>query len=100
MERLKLRSPKLTFADEARWTAVRDAYCSKFRKAKKLWKGVNIGVVFVEEINVVLSELVEHYEGPTKFNTGGKTGGDPNAFHTYFRKMASSLPKPSTVVEL
>ena len=59
-----------------------------------------MGVVFVEEINGVLADLVEHYNGPTKFNKGGKVGGDPKAFHKYFVKMASSLPKPSTVVEL
>ena len=96
LERLKLRSPKLSFEDDARWPEVRDTYCKKFRRVHKIWEKLNIGGAFIEEINAVLAELVEHYKGSTTYNKGGKVGGDPAAFQKYFAKMASSLPKPST----
>ena len=100
LERLKLRSPKLSFEHEVRWPIVRYTFCRSYKRAKKLWGDVNIGAVFINDINKVLANLVEHFVGATKFNTGGKTGGDPDAFNRFFHEMDTSFPKPATTAVL
>ena len=99
---MKLRSPKLSFEHEVRWPIVRDTFCRSYKKAKKLWGDVNIGAVFINDINKVLASLVEHYVGATKFITDGKTGGDPYAFNRFFflHEMDTSFPKPATTAVL
>ena len=84
LERLKLRSPKLSFELESRWFKVRDAYCAKYHKANQLKAACNIGALFVDDINKVLAQLVEHYDGATKFNATSQTGGDRDAFNRFF----------------
>ena len=100
LERLKLRSPPLSFEHEARWQSVRDTFCQKYKRAKKLEGDVDIGAVFISDINKVLSQLVEHYQGASKFNASGQTGGDAGAFNSFFHFMDTCLPKPATTAVL
>ena len=100
LERLKMRSPQLSFELEARWLVVRDAYGTKYHKAKKLKIACNIGAMFIDEINMVLEKLVEHYSGRSKYNADGKKGGDPEAFNRFFHEMSTSFPWAATSATL
>ena len=100
LERLKIRSPPLTFQDEFNWLLVRNAYtdATVFRKAQKLTKSANVGPEFIQEVNHVLKKLGEHYSGPTRYNEGGRTGGSATAFVELFKRMQSaSMPRAAIV---
>jgi len=96
MERLHLLSPKLPFAEEARWKSVRDGYCLYLARC---W-GPRVGKVFLDQINDVLAELKEHYTGKTSFNNKGQTGGFDQAFFQFFQFMEAKIPKPTSLVSL
>ena len=91
LERLKLRSPALTFEEDAHWPKTRDAYAKNYPKGKK----GPAGVLFINEINDVLKALGVHYNGKTKFNAKGGDEGSVNAFAKYFRSMAKKIPQAS-----
>ena len=95
-----MRSPQLSFELEARWLVVRDAYGTKYHKAKKLKIDCNIGAMFINEINMALEKLVEHYSGKSKYNADGKKGGDPEAFNRFFHETATSFPWAATSATL
>ena len=97
LERLKLRSPKLPLAWAVRWEKIRDTYAAKFRSIHGLKKEI-VGTAWVDVLNKVLSRLIEHCDGETDFNKGGKTGGDPLAFLKFVQKMDKFSPKPASAV--
>ena len=97
LERLKLRSPKLPLAWEVKWEKIRDTYAAKFRSIHGLKKEI-VGTAWVDVLNKVLSRLIEHCDGETDFNTGGKTGGDPLAFLKFVQNMDKFSPKPASAV--
>jgi len=69
LEKLKLRSPKLSLADEVKWQNTKAAWAKVF----PIHEPLGVGEVFIKKINEVLEKLGKHYSGPTKFN---KTDGD------------------------
>ncbi len=81
LERLQLRSPPLSFAQRARWTAIRDSYA---RRLAKVHKEKTVGVVFIGKINGVLKALGDKYQGDSKFNKKKDCGGDAKAFASFF----------------
>lgn len=97
LERLKLRSPKLPFAEETRWPDLKRAFAAAF---PKLYSHKAIGHQFSELINHTLEKLKEHAIGPTAFNKAGAVGGDPTAFMKLFRKMEKKVPAPVGAVTL
>jgi hypothetical protein len=97
LERLMLRSPPLSFAQRARWKAVRDGYAGRLAKVHKLG---TVGIVFIGHINDVLKALGDQYQGASKFNKKKDCGGDAAAFAAFFKVMEKSIPKAGTAVEL
>lgn len=95
LERLKLRSPALTFEENAQWTRIRDKYARAFPKSKK----GPTGVLFINEINEVLKRLGSHYDGKTKYNSKGE-GGDKAAFSKFFRSMSKKIPQPAVAATM
>ena len=104
LERLKLRSPKLSFEHEVDWLAVRNLYCSapQLRTTYKLKKHAAVGAEFIREVNEVLRALREHYVGPTRYNEKGKVGGDPLAFVKWFKRAKEAVmpPEAATVARM
>jgi hypothetical protein len=97
LERLQLRSPPLSFAQRARWTAIRDGYA---RRLAKVHKEKTVGVVFIGKINGVLKALGDKYKGESKFNKKKDCGGDAKAFASFFKEMENSIPKAASTVEM
>ena len=96
LERLKLRSPKLAFEEEARWAKLRDEYA---RIQPKLYATPGIaGHEFVKLLNNTLQALGVHYEGVSQWNKDGAQDGDPAAFATLFRRLERAVPKPCASV--
>lgn len=96
LERIKLRSPKLSLEDEARWPKVRDEYA---RLQPKLFPNPGIaGHEFIKLINGVLEALGTHYQGTTKWNKTGAPEGDPTAFAKLLRRMDRAVPQPCASV--
>jgi hypothetical protein len=93
LERLKLRSPPLPFAERIRWEAVRDVYAKWL--AKK-FKEKSVGPAFVNKLNEVLKGLGCHYKGNSKFNKKEGCGGDVSAFQKFFREMEKAIPSQAT----
>ena len=96
LERLKLRSPELSFEQSIEWPDVKKAWCSAptFRKIVKLKPNTDIGVHFLTEVNKILKELGNCYKGPTKFNKADPTLGDSKAFSQFFLRMQKDTAKP------
>ena len=90
LERLKIRSPKLSFEHEVAWPEIKKAWCvaGTYRKIKCLKPDVFVGLEFITDVNRVLKQLGDWYSGPSEFNTfghppcpkGGGPRGDPEAF--------------------
>jgi hypothetical protein len=97
LERLMLRSPPLSFAQRARWTAIRDGYAARMAK---MHKGETVGVVFIGKINDVLKALGDKYQGVTTHNKKKDCGGDANAFAAFLKVMEQAIPKAATSVEM
>ena len=74
-ERIKLRSPPLSFAEEARWPQVRDDWAKMQPKIHTI-AGVACHA-FIELVNKVLERLGSYYTGVSNGNKGDATGGDP-----------------------
>ena len=96
LERLKLRSPDLSFEDAAAWATVRDNYAKYVEKVHK----AATGAAFVARVNRVLQDLKEHYTGKSPFNQAGQVGGDPMAFYKFFVEMKGTVPKPVSCLTL
>jgi hypothetical protein len=96
LERIKLRSPKLSVALEARWNELREAYAANVPLRFK-WVVVAagekaLGVDFVKQVNVLLKGLGTFYQGNSEFNKPGMKGGDAAAFVKFIQRMEESLP--------
>jgi hypothetical protein len=89
LERLKMRSPPLTWPERVRWGAVRDGYS---KRLAKLHKDKTVGLVFISKINDVLKGLGCHYKGNSKFNKKEGCGGDADAFSKFFAEMEKAVP--------
>ena len=50
------------------------------------------GHAFIELVNGVLERLGSYYSGVSKFNKADATGGDPEAFAKFFRKIEKQVP--------
>ena len=94
LERLHLRSPALDEEREAKWLALRNTYAKYMLQAY----GGAVGRVVIEQVNLVLSKLVEHYRGKTTYNAKGEKGGNPGAFLEFFKHIESRLPKKSASI--
>jgi hypothetical protein len=97
LQRLKLRSPKLSFAREARWPAVRDDY---IRRLEKIHKGpAQVGVVLAARAKACIKALGSEGSG---FSThkAKDTKGDPEAFLRFYLEMVAAVPKSTTAFEL
>ena len=104
LERLKLRAPPLPFEHEARWARTRDEYCeaTRLRAVYGLKKFATVGPTFIDEVNGVLLELLEHYRGKSKYNAKGEKGGDDTAFVRFVQRMEKAVApkKASTSLEM
>ena len=87
-ERIKLRSPPLSFAEEARWPQVRDDWAKMQPKIHTI-AGVACHAV-IELVNKVLERLGSYYTGVSNGNKGDATGGDPEALAKLFRKIGEA----------
>ena len=97
MQRLKLRSPNLSFAREARWPSVRDAY---LRRLEKIHKGpAQVGVVLALRVKACIAALDSEIAGFSKHKLKD-TKGDPLAFVRYYSEMVDFVPKATTSFEL
>ena len=96
LERLHLKAPALSAEKEARWPKIRDGFSRHMLKTHKK----STGAAFLENVNAVLSQLVEHYSGKTTFNSKGQKGGDPSAFSKFFNLMESKVIKVSTSITM
>ena len=97
LQRLKLRSPKLSFSKEARWPSVRDAY---LRRLDKIHKGpAQVGVVLATRVKACIKALDSQVAGFSK-HTAKDTKGDPAAFLRYYAEMVGMVPKSTTSFEL
>jgi hypothetical protein len=97
LQRLKLRSPKLSFAREARWPAVRDAYIRRLEKMHK--STAQVGVVLAARAKVCIKELGSQVAGFSK-HKAKDTKGDPQAFLRFYLEMVATVPKSTTAFEL
>ena len=104
LERLKLRAPALPFEQEARWKATRDNYCdaTQLRATYGLKKHATVGPLFIDEVNGVLSELIEHYDGRSRYNAKGEKGGDDGAFLRFVQRMEKAVmpKKAGSILEM
>ena len=97
LQRLKLRSPNLSFAREARWPSVRDAY---LRRLEKIHKGpAQVGVVLALRVKACIAALDSEIAGFSKHKLKD-TKGDPLAFVRYYSEMVDFVPKATTCFEL
>ena len=104
LERLRLRSPKLSPQLLDSWPRFVRSWSSI--AAEKY--GEKTGHTFVAEINDVLEALKCHYNGKTPFNKGSrvegkflvwdKMRGDPLAFENYVNACWKKLPKSTVAV--
>ena len=93
LERIKLRSPKLTFAKEARWVKLREAFAEHVPLRFKFHGGDRaLGVDFVKQVNTLMENLGTSYAGNSQFNKPGMKGGDKTAFDKFFDQMELALP--------
>ncbi len=97
LERIKLRSPELTFEQDADWIRVRDAFASNYGNTVKLADPKHWGNAFLEEIKTLVRALGSHYQGG-----GGKKDlkGDEQAFAKFYNRMSARIPKPANSVVL
>ena len=101
LERLKLRAPPLPFEHEARWKRTRDDYCeaTQLRAVYRLKKQATVGPLFIDEVNGVLLELLEHYHGKSKYNAKDEKGGDDTAFLRFVQRMEKAVvPKKAACI--
>ena len=95
LERLKLRAPPLSLADELLWPDVRDKWAASL---VSMYSGLGEQVVghrFVVKLNRVLEALGSHYGGPSPWASKDATLSDKLAFEKLFKEMQSQLPKAS-----
>ena len=93
LERLKLRAPPLSPADELLWPEVRDTWAAYL---VSMYSGVGAQVVghrFVVKVNRVLEALGSHYGGPSPWAAKDPTLSDKAAFEKLFKEHQSQLPK-------
>ena len=64
LERLMLRSPKLSLADQIAWEDLRQKYADYYPNLQPH----GTGVAFIHEVNKVLKSLGKCYKGPTEFD--------------------------------
>ena len=102
LERLKLRAPPLPFEANARWQRTRDDYCEakKLRAVYGLKHHATVGPSFINEVNGVLSQLVEHYRGRSKYNAKGEVGGDDTAFLRFVQRMEKAVAPKKAALSL
>ena len=93
LERLKLRSPPLSFSDEVLWKQVSQFYSVKIGKDHEL----GTGIAFLKKVNAVLVGLGEHLVGTLKHK---ESGGDPEAFAKFFRQMKAKMPHKDNTVTM
>ena len=93
LERLKLRAPALPFEHEARWKRTRDDYseATQLRAVYGLKKQATVGPLFIDEVNGVLLDLLEHYDGKSRYNAKGEKGGDDTAFLRFVQRMEKAV---------
>ena len=97
LQRLKLRSPKLSFPREARWPAVRDAYIRRMEKMHK--STAQVGIVLAARAKVCIKELGSQVAGFSK-HKAKDTKGDPQAFLRFYLEMVATVPRSTTAFEL
>ena len=90
---MKLRASALPFEHEARWKRTRDAYseATQLRAVYKLKKSATVGPLFIDDVNGVLLELLEHYDGKSRYNAKGEKGGDDTAFLRFVQRMEKAV---------
>ena len=72
-----------------------------FFKCQGLSAKASIGHAFVAEIERLVKELKEFYEGPSSAKKKGLVaGGDPEAFAKFVDKFNGFVPKCATAVTL
>lgn len=96
LDRLKLRSPPLSFANEARWREVRDEY---IRRSEKMNKKGTVGPYLTARIKACITGLGCHWGGGGK-GKAKPVEGDPAAFNVFFKTMVDFVPKAATSVEM
>jgi hypothetical protein len=81
LERLQLRSPPLSFEEQARWPRVRDRVAVQY--------GVKYGVLAGERILEHVRDVIKKLGGHIADGKGDVAGGlgDPSAFHAYFAML-------------
>lgn len=94
LERLKLRSPKLSFEEEAKWPEIRDKWSTTLPLRYSALGAAVVGQRFVTLINRVLKAAGKHYAGPSPFSKADEKDSDPQAFLKLYREMEAQIPKP------
>ena len=105
LERVRLMSPKLPFADECMWPNVKLAYCTCCRVH---WAR-STGSKFQHRINLVVDELGKYYGGCARVRAARtpedkaylkkyqtKPVDNKEAFYEFYQEMQSWLPKSLT----
>ena len=88
LERIRLRSPRMTEDRELKWDYVRDRFVKEPPLHLK-HNPVAWGVSLVRNLDIVLKELGCHYEGHSAYKAS--SGGNPKAFEAFFDRMEASL---------
>ena len=88
LERIRLRSPRMTEDRELKWGYVRDRFVKEPPLHLK-HNPVAWGVSLVRNLDIVLKELGSHYEGHSAYKAS--SGGNPKAFEAFFDRMEASL---------
>ena len=105
LERVRLQSPKLPFADDQQWPSVKLAYCTNCRVA---WGRIT-GTKFQQAINLVVHELGTHYGGSARVAAARtdqdkaflkeyqkKSVNNKDAFYDFYQGIKYWLPKSLT----
>lgn len=90
LERLRSRSPALPAKEAAEWPALRDRYAALF----PILHPSNTGVAFLQTIERVQRQLVQHYTARTRFNAAPSEEADAEAFLKFVRAAQRAVPAP------